>query len=167
MMRKLPTATAKTATPFELKWGLRRGGWGKADFPLLCEYCGATLGQITVSDWMYSTRVQHGYRDDKSGVATPHGTIHALLRDHLVDLATSVACLAPRYAANNHFHSWLAQNPNSNPAWLREMAKHPYEHNDNYLRKNPILPMLLLEDPAHAEWIKPLMERTRDRAACL
>ena len=146
------------ATPFELKWGIRRGGWGARLWPLRCLSCDQQIGEVTASDWMYCHR-----RD----VATC-GKVGDLLRDHLCNAATPRACLARAWDSSDPRDGrwdWLARNPSSDPIWLRAMAAHPYQHYDWPLAQNPALDLLLLEEPAHAAWIGPIRRRYRREEA--
>ncbi len=153
---RLGAVTVKVAgepTPFEAKWGLQRGGWGRDKFPLLCRTCGGTLGLISSSDWLYTHR--KGWRtSDGSNIAHPCGRVHDLVIEHIESPATPKACLALYMAAGTAMYHWIAKSPNADPGWLIYIAKH--DRHDYALLQNPLLPLLLLEDPSHLDWIEKL-----------
>jgi hypothetical protein len=145
-------------TAFETTWGIKRVGDWSGYMALHCLYCGASLGRLTRSDWMRS-RCKEWVGLYESTNEVPDFRVRQLIGEHLAHAETPYVCLETHFMAgnaNNVMHTFIAQNPSADPKWLRLIAL--YGRSDLSLKANPVLPLLLIEDPAHADWIEPILK---------
>ena len=86
----------------------------------------------------------------------PAYEVRILIEAHLASPETPRQCLEYHFAMSKRFYRSIASNPSSDVVWLQTIAQ-----NGGWnwtLSENPVLPLLLLEDPAHEEWIRPLLK---------
>lgn len=156
---------------FEDRWKLARTGFSRLDlFGVSCLICEKPIGMVRAYDWMrrqYLSWTGSGYGLD--------GKMADLFRAHMKDPSTTPECLSwhakGSYLRNTEtvdqqlqknrygYLGSLLENPNTPADILQAWARSSSLFAD-HVKKNPILDMLLLEDPgSHEHWITALRQK--------
>ncbi len=143
-------------TPFEEAWGFQRTGDWSGWMTLLCTRCNVPIGKFTRYDWMTS-RLSPPYIFSGETIVRPSGRIEQLLSRHLEQPETAYQCLVLHFTQGEAFYEAIARNPSADPVWLRAISQCYGSRYHEALAKNPVLQMLLVEDPAHQDWISPVL----------